>query len=159
MTTITGGHNVAFSYGSGDSRNTDFDVMDGADGHSPVVTASKTGKVTTVSVDGTAIATINDGENGPSGEATVETVSGTNPVITGVANTRYICGEVSTISITPPASGIIDVIFTSGSSVAVLTVPNTVKWSNGFDPTALEANTTYEINILDGVYGAVMTWS
>lgn len=159
VTTITGGHNVAFSYGSGDSRNTDFDVMDGADGHSPVVTASKTGKVTTVSVDGTAIATINDGENGPSGEATVETVSGTNPVITGVANTRYICGEVSTISITPPASGIIDVIFTSGSSVAVLTVPNTVKWSNGFDPTALEANTTYEINILDGVYGAVMTWS
>lgn len=29
VTTITGGHNVAFSYGSGDPRNTDFDVMDG----------------------------------------------------------------------------------------------------------------------------------
>lgn len=159
VTTITGGHNVAFSYGSGDSRNTDFDVMDGADGHSPVVTASKTGKVTTVSVDGTAIATINDGEDGASGEATVETVSGSNPVITGVANTRYICGEVSTISITPPQSGIIDVIFTSGSSVAVLTVPSTVKWPSGFDPTSLETDTTYEINILDGVYGAVMTWS
>lgn len=64
VTTITGGHNVAFSYGSGDSRNTDFDVMDGSAGHSPVVTASKAGKVTTVSVDGTAIATINDGEDG-----------------------------------------------------------------------------------------------
>lgn len=36
VTTITGGHNVAFSYGSGDSRNTDFDVMDGQDGHTPV---------------------------------------------------------------------------------------------------------------------------
>lgn len=168
VTAITGGHNVAFSYGSGDARNTDFDVMDGTDGHSPVITASKTGKVTTVSVDGTPIATINDGEDGatgpqgpagPSGEATVETVTGSTVTITGVANTRYICGEVSTISITPPQSGIIDVIFTSGSSVAVLTVPNTVLWSNGFDPSSLETNTTYEINILDGVYGAVMTWS
>ena len=42
VTTITGGHNVAFSYGTGDSRNTDFDVMDGVDGqdgtdgHTPV---------------------------------------------------------------------------------------------------------------------------
>lgn len=36
----------------------------GTNGHSPVVTASKTGKVTTVSVDGTPIATINDGEDG-----------------------------------------------------------------------------------------------
>ena len=44
-TTITGGHNVAFSYGTGDPRNTDFDVMNGAqgprgpagqDGHTPV---------------------------------------------------------------------------------------------------------------------------
>ena len=32
VTAITGGHNVAFSYGSGDSRNTDVNVMDGADG-------------------------------------------------------------------------------------------------------------------------------
>lgn len=32
VTAITGGHNVAFSYGSGDSRNTDFDVMDGSAG-------------------------------------------------------------------------------------------------------------------------------
>lgn len=32
VTTITGGHNVAFSYGSGDPRNTDFNVMDGVDG-------------------------------------------------------------------------------------------------------------------------------
>ena len=36
VTAITGGHNVAFSYGTGDSRNTDFDVMDGQDGHTPV---------------------------------------------------------------------------------------------------------------------------
>lgn len=36
----------------------------GAAGHSPVVTATKVGKVTTVYVDGTAIATINDGQDG-----------------------------------------------------------------------------------------------
>lgn len=29
ITPVTGGHNVAFSYGTGDSRNVDFDVMDG----------------------------------------------------------------------------------------------------------------------------------
>ena len=29
VTTISNGHNVAFSYGTGDSRNTNFDVMDG----------------------------------------------------------------------------------------------------------------------------------
>lgn len=32
VTQITGGHNVAFSYGAGDARNTDFDVMDGEAG-------------------------------------------------------------------------------------------------------------------------------
>lgn len=31
VTEIEGGHNVAFDYGPGDSRNTNFDVMDGAD--------------------------------------------------------------------------------------------------------------------------------
>ena len=150
VTTITGGHNVAFSYGTGDSRNTDFDVMDGQDGHTPVKgvdywTAQDQAAIVDDVVDEVGVKTV--------------TVSGTTPTITGVANTRYMCGEVSTISITPSQSGIIDVIFTSGSSVAVLIVPSTVKWPSGFDPTSLEANTTYELNILDGVYGAVMTWA
>lgn len=83
------------------------------------------------------------------------TVSGTTPTITGVENTRYICGEVSTISITPPSQGIIDVIFTSGSTVAVLTLPQTVMMPDNF---AIEANKIYEINILDGIYGAVTSW-
>ena len=75
---ITGGHRVNITdktHPSGQS----FDVMDGedgaqgvpgtpgADGHSPVVTATKSGKVTTVKVDGTAIATINDGADGAPG--------------------------------------------------------------------------------------------
>lgn len=87
------------------------------------------------------------------------TVSGSTPSITGMAGVRYICGEVSAISITPPQSGCIDVVFESGSTPAVLTVPNTVKWMGGFDPTSLDADTTYEINILDGVYGVVGSWT
>lgn len=40
---------------------------DGADGHTPVITASKSGKVTTIKVDGEAIATVNDGAAGTNG--------------------------------------------------------------------------------------------
>ena len=87
-------------------------------------------------------------------------VSGSTPVITGEAGKRYVCGEVSTISITPPDSGIIDVVFESGTTPAVLTVPNTVIWNDeDFDPTSLEANTVYELNIMDGIYGAVGKWT
>lgn len=93
------------------------------------------------------------------------TVSGATPTITGVENTRYICGECAILSITAPASGCIDVVFESGSTPTVLTVSSAktgvtaIKWANGFDPTALEANTTYEINILDGEFGVVGSWT
>nr|UVM85751.1 MAG: hypothetical protein [Bacteriophage sp.] len=40
---------------------------DGADGHTPVITASKSGKVTTIKVDGEAVATVNDGDDGTNG--------------------------------------------------------------------------------------------
>ena len=88
-----------------------------------------------------------------------ETVSGTTPSITARADHRYKCGEVSTLSFTPSATGCCDVIFTSGSTPTVLTVPNTVKFPDWFDATSLDANTVYEINVLDGVYGAVATWT
>lgn len=48
--------------------------------------------------------------------------------------------------------------FTSGSTATVLTLPNTVKLPEWFDASGLDANTIYEINISDGVYGAVMSW-
>lgn len=89
-------------------------------------------------------------------------VSGTTPVITAVANTQYICGEVATLDITLPASGCIDVVFESGSTPTVLTVTPptgvTVKWANGFDPDNLDTNTTYEINIMDGL-GVAGSWA
>ena len=83
-------------------------------------------------------------------------MSGADPVITAVDNTRYVCGEVTSLSFTPCASGICDVIFTSGSTVAVLTLPSTVKMPDGFE---VEANATYEINILDGVWGVYQKWT
>lgn len=93
------------------------------------------------------------------GISLVEDIAGSTPTITGQPNTLYKCGEVSTISITPPASGSVDVIFTSGSTATLLTVPNTVKFPSWFDATALETNTIYEIIISNGVYGSVMTWA
>lgn len=90
-------------------------------------------------------------------------VSGTTPSITAKAGVRYVCGEVSTLTIVVPASGCIDVTFESGSTATVLTVTpptgQTMKWANGFDPTALEANTTYEINIMDGCLGVAGSWT
>lgn len=41
----------------------------GKDGHSPVVTATKSGKTTTINVDGAAIATVEDGADGKPGAA------------------------------------------------------------------------------------------
>ena len=86
-------------------------------------------------------------------------VSGTTPTITAVENTRYVCGEVATLSFTPPASGISIVRFTSGTTATVLTLPSTVKFPEWFDATALEADTIYELCVTDGIYGAVMSWA
>lgn len=89
-------------------------------------------------------------------------VSGTTPTITALPGIRYVCGEVATLDITLPASGIVDVVFTSGSTATVLTITpptgQTLKWANGFDPTSLDANATYEINIADGL-GVAASWT
>lgn len=47
----------------------------GKDGHSPVVTATKSGKTTTISVDGAAIATVEDGVDGKPGAAGADGVT------------------------------------------------------------------------------------
>ena len=90
-------------------------------------------------------------------------VSGTTPSINALPGIQYICGEVATLDITLPASGCIDVTFVSGSTPTVLTITPptgvTVRWANGFDPTSLEANTTYEINIMDGCLGVAASWT
>lgn len=89
-------------------------------------------------------------------------VSGTTPTIAALNGVQYICGEVSTLDITLPDSGVVDVMFTSGSTPTVLTVTPptgvTVRWANRFDPTNLDANTTYEINICNGL-GVAGSWT
>ena len=87
----------------------------------------------------------------------VVTVSGTTPVITALSGIRYVCGEVATLDFTPCATGICDVVFTSGSTSTVVTLPSAVKFPDG--SFTAEANKTYEINIMDGVYGVVMAWT
>lgn len=92
------------------------------------------------------------------GAAIIENIPGTDPVITGEANHMYICGEVSTLSFTPPASGLCSVVFTSGASATALTIPNTVEFASGFNPANLQANTTYELSILNGTLGLDAAW-
>lgn len=105
----------------------------------------------------TALSKISDMLNAP------VSVSGSTPSITAKSGVRYACGEVSTLTVVLPSSGCVDVVFESGSTATVLTITpptgKTVKWPAWFDPTALAANSVYEINIMDGVYGAVGVWS
>ena len=90
-----------------------------------------------------------------------ETVSGSTPTIVAKAGIKYVCGEVSTLNFTPSATGICDVVFTSGSTPAVLTLPtgaDKIKWANGWDETC-EADTIYELNVMNGNLGVVAAWS
>ena len=87
----------------------------------------------------------------------VEEVTGTDVTITGQPSYRYNCGEVLSLSITPPSSGTIDIRFTSGSTPTVLTLPQTVKMPEWW--VEVEANTIYEMCITDGIYCGVMTWA
>ena len=89
----------------------------------------------------------------------VETVTGATASITGMPNVRYICDTaISELRIKPPASGSIVVRFTAGSN-CIVALPQTVKLPEWFDISSLEAGTTYEIIITDGVYGGVMSWA
>ena len=66
----------------------------GKDGHGPVVTATKSGKATTISVDGTAIATVEDGADGKPGAAGAPGKDGHSPVVTATKS-----GKTTTISV------------------------------------------------------------
>ena len=90
-------------------------------------------------------------------------VSGATPTITAEAGRRYVCTSeyVSSLTFTPSATGICDVVFKSGTTPTTLdtTVLSDVGWPEWFDPDHLDASTTYELNILDGTYGAVGVWT
>ena len=62
----------------GDKGDKGADGAPGKDGHSPVVTATKSGKTTTISVDGAVIATVEDGADGTPGVAGAPGKNGTD---------------------------------------------------------------------------------
>lgn len=77
----------------------------------------------------------------------VSTVSGTAPTITPADNTIYKCGELASLTISnPPATGAYSIVFTGGSTATSTTIPATIL---GLEDFAAEANTIYEINVLD----------
>ncbi len=60
----------------------------------------------------------------------------------------YVCGETAALTLTDyPEKGSFAVVFTSGAAPTVLTVPNTLRMPDDF---TVEANTRYEINVLNG---------
>ena len=72
---------------------------------------------------------------------------GSAVTITPAANTVYNCGELASLTISnPPATGSYSIVFTSGANATVTTIPATIL---GLDDFAPEANTIYEINVLD----------
>lgn len=78
---------------------------------------------------------------------TLVEVSGTTPTITPAANTTYNCGELTSLTISnPPATGAYSIVFTSGSTATTTTFPAAIL---GLENFAAEANTIYEINVLD----------
>jgi hypothetical protein len=84
---------------------------------------------------------------GAAAAETVVEVTGTTPTITPAANTIYNCGELTSLTISnPPATGAYSIVFTSGSTATSTTIPATIL---GLENFSAEANTLYEINVLD----------
>ena len=84
---------------------------------------------------------------GAAAAETVVEVTGTTPTITPAANTIYNCGELTSLTISnPPATGAYSIVFTSGSTATTTTIPSTILGLENFAP---EANTLYEINVLN----------
>lgn len=82
-------------------------------------------------------------------------VGGDTPVIAAEANHMYKCGTVTSLSFSAyPSIGSWSVRFTSGSTATTLTMPVNVIMPDGFE---VEANMTYEINVLDN-YALVASW-
>ena len=75
------------------------------------------------------------------------TVSGSDVTITPAANTVYHCGELASLTVSnPPATGAYSIVFTSGATATTTAFPATIL---GLEDFAAEANTLYEINVLD----------
>lgn len=76
-----------------------------------------------------------------------DTIITTDPIISPDANIVYNCGELTSLTISnPTATGSYSIVFTSGATPTTTTIPATIL---GLEDFAAEANTIYEINVLD----------
>jgi len=98
-------------------------------------------------------------QTGGGGGMNIVNLSGTQITQVGADNTFYVCGELTELTFTAPSVGITMIRFTSGTTPTVLTVNGVTAWMFDNDPTAasLEANKTYDINVLNGV--GVVGWA
>lgn len=85
-----------------------------------------------------------------SGMLVHEDLVSTDIILSADEETRYIYGELYSLFISSlPATGIVDISFTSGSTPTVLVFPETAILPEWFDPTDLNANTYYSLSIED----------
>ena len=151
--TLTPGTNIIISGNTISAADTTYLPFVGTDGQ----TAGSAGLVPAPSTTEANRFLKSDGTWGLGGESMiVENISGTAPVITAESNHIYVCGEVGTLDFTPSATGVCEVIFTSGATPTTLVIPNTVRMPDWF---VIQPNSTYEISIFNGVYGAVTVWN
>ena len=86
------------------------------------------------------------------GGMNIVNLSGTQITQIGADNIFYVCGELTELTFTAPAVGITMIRFTSGTTPTVCTINGVTKWMYDFDPTTdIEANKTYDINVLNGI--------
>ena len=100
-----------------------------------------------------------DQTGGGGGGMNIVSLSGTQITQVGADNTFYVCGELTELTFTAPSVGMTMIRFTSGTTPTVLTVNGVTSWMFDNDPTTdpLEANKTYDINVLNGV--GVVGWA
>ena len=100
------------------------------------------------SVNGkTGAVTLTAEDVGAAAAETVVTVPDVDATITPAANTIYQCGVLTDLAIeNAPATGAYSIVFTSGSTATVTRFPVTIL---GLEDFAAEANTIYEINVLN----------
>ena len=92
-------------------------------------------------------------ESGAGAPRVIE-VDGATPSIEAEANTLYKCGTLTSLTISDfPETGMFAVIFVSGATPTTITATG-ITFPSDF---AVEANTRYEINVLDG-FAVVASW-
>lgn len=132
------------SGGEGGGGSVTVDAALSASSENPVQNKAITSKINQMSLQlGELDTWLGDKED----KAIYVTVSETAPTIAPIHNHIYKCGELTSLTINnPPATGAYSIVFTSGSTATTTTITATIL---GLEDFAAEANTLYEINVLD----------